>query len=139
MKPSTASTILTGGLIPALLVTLLACPSTSVAQSADSDHIVSSQALQQQVESTSASRQKDIDTLTNLLSTPEGTRAMRDAHVDAAQVRSAIPTLSDQELTNLSARASHAQQDFAAGHIGPGLLTIIVLGIIVIIIVAIVH
>jgi hypothetical protein len=54
-------------------------------------------------------------------------------------VKTAIPLLSDQELANLSARSLDAQQKFAAGHLGPGLLTVIVIAIAVIIIVAIIH
>ena len=33
---------------------------------------------------------------------PEAQKAMHDAKVDPAQVKNAIPTLSDQELANLS-------------------------------------
>ena len=131
--------LLNRAVLPAALTALLAFPAAMPAQSADQDHVVSAQALQQQVEASSADRQRQVDTITRFLSTPEADRAMRDAHVDAGQVRAAIPTLSDQELATLSARATHAQQEFAAGHLGPGLLTIIVIGIIVIIIVAIVH
>ncbi len=136
--------IFTRALVPAALVVTLACPAstfaqTSAVQPVDQDHIVSSQALQQQVESTSADRQKNIDTINQLLATPEAQRAMRDSKIDAQQVRSAVPTLSDKELVDLSTRASHAQQDFAAGHIGPSLFTLIIIVIVVIIVVAIVH
>ena len=122
-----------------LLATPIGLLAQPAEQSKNQDHVISAQGMQQQVDSSSANRQKNIATLTNLLSTPEAQKAVRDAHVDMAQVRTAIPTLSDQELKDLSTRATNAQNDFAAGHIGPGLLTIIVLGIIVIIIVSIVH
>ena len=95
--------------------------------------------MQQQLQDSSAERQKNIENLNNLLSTTQAEKVMRDRHIDAQQVRNAIPTLSDKELADLGARASHAQQDFAAGHLGPSLFTLIIVVIIVIIIVAIVH
>ena len=55
------------------------------------------------------------------------------------QVQKAIPTLSDRELADLSARATDTQQKFSAGVLGVGLLTLIIIVIAVIIIVAIVH
>jgi hypothetical protein len=73
------------------------------------------------------------------MGSPTAERALRDAHMDPVQVKTAIPLLSDQELANLSARSLDAQQKFAAGHLGPGLLTVIVIAIAVIIIVAIIH
>src|SRR6266853_4715975 len=98
--------LLIRAILPAILVVLLAMPSASVAQTsdpqaADQDHIVTSLALQQQVQTSSADRQRNIDTVTQFLSSPQADRAMHDAKVDAKQVRSAIPTLSDQELANL--------------------------------------
>jgi hypothetical protein len=144
MKLPSPFALLNRAILPATLVVALSMPSSSFAQTTsrqadNEDHVVTSQALQQQVQTSSADRQKNIDTVTQFLSTPQADRAMKDAKVDAQQVKSAIPTLSDQELANLSARASNAQQDFAAGHIGPSLLTIIILVIVVIIIVAIVR
>lgn len=144
MKLPSSIVLLNRAILPAALILGLSMPSSSFAQAAatpanDQDHIVTSQALQQQVQSSSEDRQKNVETVTQFLSTPQADRAMKDAKVNAEQVRAAIPTLSDQELANLSARASSAQQEFAAGHIGPSLLTIIILAIVVIIIVAIVR
>jgi hypothetical protein len=103
------------------------------------DHIVSSQAMQQQVETKSATRQKDIATVTDFLASPQAERAMRDAHINPAQVRTAIPTLSDQELANLSARATDAQQKFSAGLLSSSMLVLIIVVVAVIIIVAAIH
>ena len=47
--------------------------------------------------------------------------------------------MSDAELANLSGRVTHAQSDLAAGYIGPGLFTIIILAVILIIIIIVVH
>ena len=136
--------LLTRALIPAALVATLTWPAGSFAQAVapqarSEDHIVSSSALQQRVENSSADRQQNIAAINRLLSTPQAEKVMRDRHIDAEQVRSAVPTLSDRELANLSARASKAQHDFDAGLLGVGLLTLIILLIIVIIVVAAVH
>ena len=141
---SILAALLNRAIVPAALVVALAWPSSSFAQSAekqaaDQDHVVSTQGLQQQLQSSSADRQKNIESIDSLLSTPQAQSVMHDRHIDAQQVRHAIPTLSDKELSDLGARASHAQQDFAAGHIGPSLFTLIIIVIIVIIVVAIVH
>ena len=136
--------LLTRAIVPAALMVALAWPSGGFAQaiekqSTDQDHVVSAQGLQQQLQNSSADRQKNIDAVDKLLSTPQAESVMHERHIDPQQVRSAIPTLSDKELADVGARASHAQQDFAAGHIGPSLFTLIIILIIVIIVVAIVH
>lgn len=117
------------------LLSLLAFTPAARAQ----DHLVTSQALQQQVQSTSAARQQNIDTLTKFLSTPLAESAMKAHHISSVQVRTAIPTLSNQELASLAARASHAQQQFAAGFIGTGMLLVIIIAIVVVIIVVAIH
>lgn len=119
-----------------LLAVLLFAPA---ARAQDQDHLVSPDTLQQQVQTNAAARQQNIDTVTNFLSTPIAEQAMKSHHYDAVKVRTAIPTLSDSELANLASRATDAQQKFAAGHIGPGLLTVIIILIIVIIVVAAIH
>ena len=139
MKKSFLSPLLLRGIVPAALAFLVACPPASFAQATSQDHLVSPQALQQQVQSASQTREQNIRTVTEFLSTPIAERAMRDSHYDPVQVRTAIPTLSDQELSNLASRATDAQQKFAAGYIGQGLLTLIIVCVVIIIIVAIVH
>lgn len=130
-------------LAAATLCAALLLPAHSRAQatttSADQDHVVSSQALQQQVDSSTAARQKNIEILNDLVATPTAQKAMHDAKIDPQQVKNAIPTLSDHDLANLAARATNAQQEFAAGHIGPSLFTIMILVVILIIIVIVVH
>jgi len=139
MKPSILPHLLLRGIACAVLAFLLVNPAAGVAQASAQDHLVSPQALQQQVQRASETRQQNIRTVTDFLSTPIAEHAIRDAHYDPLQVRTAIPTLSDQELANLAARSADAQQKFAAGYIGQGLLTLIIVCIVIIIIVAIVH
>lgn len=136
---SVLSMLLSRGVLIPLLLLFLAFPPDLFSQATAEDHIVSSQAMQQQVETKSATRQKEIDTVTGFLASPQAERAMRDAHINPAQVRTAIPALSDQELASLSARAADTQQKFAAGMISNDMLLLVILLIAVIIIVAAVH
>ncbi|KAA6457197.1 hypothetical protein DYQ86_22940 [Acidobacteria bacterium AB60] len=128
---------------PLALLLAFLCSTRATAQAVDStsnqDHIVSSQAMQQQVESSAAARQKNIQVLTDILNTPAAQKAIQNAKVDPLQVKNAIPTLSDDELANLSGRVTKAQSDLAAGYIGPGLFTLIIVVVIVIIIIIVVH
>lgn len=124
--------------LTALLSLLAFIPGFSPAAHAQ-DHIVTGPALQQQVQSASAVRQQNIETLTKFLSTPTAEQAMKSAKVDPVQVRHAIPTLSNQDLANLAARATNAQQDFAAGRLTTGMLVVIVIVIAVVIILIAVH
>lgn len=139
MKRSILRSIMLRGIVPAALTVLLAFPGDIFAEATQPDHLVSPQVLQQQVENASQARQQNIRTISNLLSTPVAERAMRDAHFDAVQVRTAIPTLSDQELANLATRAADAQQKIAAGGLGIGLTTLIIIALVIIIVVAIVR
>ena len=139
MKFPRISTLLLQGVVPAVLTVLVSYPAGVLSQTAASEHIVSSKALQQQVESSSATRTKNVENLRQFMSTPTAQKAMRDAKIDPVQVQNAIPTLSDSELANLSLRASDAQQKFSAGALTNNMLTLIIVLIAVIIIVAIIH
>jgi hypothetical protein len=138
MKLARISTLFVQAAVPAVLIVLLSYPAGLLAQSPE-EHIVSSQTLQQNLQTSSTARQTNIQTLTNFMSTPTAEKAMRDAKIDPVQVQKAIPTLSDRELADLSARATDTQQKFSARVLGVGLLTLIIIVIAVIIIVAIVH
>ena len=117
--------------IALLLVTLFLIPADLRAQG----HVVSPADLQKQVMSASQHRQHNLETLHNFLSTPLAEKAMKDANVDAQQVRSAISTLNDDDLARLSARADKAQKDFAAGDLSQRDLIIIILVVVVIVLI----
>lgn len=131
------------GLTLAALLSFLAVPTMRAqqpARTADQDaHIVSPTQLQQQVQTASAVRQKNIDTLTQFLSSPTAVKAMKSHQIDPAKVSSAIPTLSDSELADLSARAANAQQDFAAGRLDNNTLLIIILVLVAVILIAVIR
>lgn len=139
MKFPRISTLLLQGVVPAVLTVLVSYPAGALAQTTSNEHIVGSKVLQQQVESSSATRAKNVENLQQFMSTPTAQKAMRDAKIDPVQVQNAIPTLSDSELANLSSRASDAQQKFSAGALTNNMLTLIIVLIAVIIIVAIIH
>ena len=140
MRLPVLSRMLIQGALPGALVLVLAFPPDIFAEAANQDHIVSSQALEQRLESSSAARQKEITTLNGFLSSPAAERAMKDAQIDPVQVRAAIPTLSDQELASLATRATDAQQKFSAGSWSNDQLLIVILIVaLVIVVVAVVH
>lgn len=139
------------GLVPRCLaaVALLSLLASSFAlraqepvqiQKANQDtHLVTPLELQQKVQASTVKRQEQIQNLTQFLSTPTAQKAMKDAKVDPVQVKTAIPSLTDAELADLSARADHAQHDFAAGLLGTTALLLIILIIVVIILVSVYH
>jgi hypothetical protein len=120
---------------------MLSLPAALVAQqpTAQDSHIVSPAQLQQQMQSASAARQKHIDTLTGFLSTSMAVRAMKSRGIDPVQVKNAIPNLSNAELASLSARATRAQQDFAAGNLSNNTLLIIILVLVAVILIAVIR
>jgi hypothetical protein len=128
-------TLLTQGALPGVLVCALAFPQDIFSQAVRQDHIVNSQALQQQLETSAAARQRNIDTLNTFLSSPTAQRAMQETHVTPTQVKTAIPMLSDEELADLATRAADAQMKFAAGAFGNRELLIIAVAILVLILI----
>lgn len=130
------------GLMTAALLCLFLVPTLRAQQPArsnDDAHVVSPTQMQQQVQTASAERQKNIETLTQFLSSPTAVHAMKSHQIDPAKVTSAIPNLSDAELAELSARASHAQQAFAAGTLDNNTLLIIILVLVAVILIAVLH
>jgi hypothetical protein len=98
-------------------------------------HVVSPGDLQQATVAATQVRQANVAKLNELLSSPIGQKALKEAHVDANQVKTAVASLSDQDLARLAARADNAQKDFAAGAISDHLLLLIVIAIVVIIVI----
>ena len=120
-----------------ILVAIFAVPQSLLAQA----HLVSPSDLQQETLAASQSRMCDVQALQNFLSSPMAEKAMGSLHVDARQVASAISSLSDREVAQMTARANKAQADFAAGNITDHDLLIILVAILalILIIVAVRH
>jgi len=132
--------LLTHGVLPGVLVCALAFPQDIFSQALQQDHIVSSQSMQQQLEDSAAARQRNIETLNNFLSSPTAQRAMQETHITPTQVKTAIPTLSDEELASLASRAADAQMKFAAGSFTDhDLLIIVIVVLIIIVVILAVH
>jgi len=120
-------------LTAAALAPVFAFPPNVSAQA--SEHVVSPQDLNQAAQNATRIRQQNLDSLRSFLSSPQARKALESAHVDARQVQNAVSGLSDQELTQLAARANKAQNDFAAGNIDNHDLLIIVVAIAVLILI----
>ena len=102
-------------------------------------HVVSPDEMQKQVVAATQARQRHLDTVTQFLSSPKAEKAMKTARMNPEQVKTAVATLSDQELADLASRAQNAQADFAAGRLSDRDLLLIILGVaaLVLIIVAV--
>lgn len=93
------------------------------------NHVVSPADLQKEVVTASQTRQHNIDTVRQFLSTPTAEKAMKSAQIDPREVKTAVATLDNQELARIATRADKAQSDFAAGAIGERDLLLIILAI----------
>lgn len=131
--------VLSSSFAATALLCLLASAPALRAQPTQNNHLVSPAQLQQQVQNATTTRQQNIDTLNRFVSTPEALKAMKDAKIDPAQVKTAIPTLSNSELADLSARAQRDQQEFAAGGLGTLAIAIIIIAVVLIILLAAYH
>ncbi len=122
-------------LISSILLVLFAVPQSLLAQT----HVVSPAEIQKQVLTTSQARLRNLENVKSFLSSAKAEKALRTAHLDPARVKTAVSTLSDEELARLASRAEKAQADFAAGTLSDRDLIIIILGIaaLVLIIVAV--
>lgn len=114
--------VATAGLVP-----LLAVPPSTFAQAPE--HVVSSSDLQKATVVASQARQKNLDTLNRFFSSVEAQKALKDAHMDPEQVKTAVAGLSDDDLAQLAARATKAQNDFKAGSLSDRDLIIILIAI----------
>ena len=81
-------------------------------------HVVSAADLQKELVTASQTRQHNLDTVQQFLSTPTAEKAMKSAQIDPRQVKTAVSALDDQQLAQIAARADKAHADFAAGAIG---------------------
>lgn len=118
-------------LVALVLLTLCVVPADLLAQS----HVVSPADLQQQVTAASQVRQQNLHTVQNFLSTPTAEKALKSANMNPQQVRTAVSTLSDEEVAQLAARADKAQADFAAGNLTEKDLIWIILAIAVLVLI----
>lgn len=119
-------------LIACLFVVLLAIPPDVLAQQ---NHVVSPADLQKEMANATQTRQHNLETLENFLSTPQAEKALKSAKVDAQQVKTAVSMLSDDDLAQLSARATKAQNDFAGGRLSDRDLIWIIVAVVALILI----
>jgi len=78
-------------------------------------HVVAPGELQTAAAAATQSRQQNVKTVSEFLSSPQANTALQAAGISPQQVKTAVPTLSDQELQKLASHSVQAQADFAAG------------------------
>ena len=79
------------------------------------DHLLRRDTAQARLAAAAAERRHELDAVDRLLATPEAGRAASSVGVDIAAVRATVPSLSDAELADLSARAAALEADPVAG------------------------
>lgn len=110
-----------------VLVTMFAIPQSLMAQAAE--HLVTPAELQKAASEASRARQQNLETVRNFISSEKAQQALKSAHMNPEQVKSAVSSLSDTELAQLASRANKAQADFAAGTLSDRDLIIILVAI----------
>jgi len=119
------------GMSVALLVGFLGVNCNLMAQT----HVVSPAELQKEAVAVTQAHQRNVEAVTQFLSSPRAKKALRSAHLDPKQVTTAVASLSDEELAQLASRAGKAQADFAAGDLSDHDLMLILVGIAVLVLI----
>lgn len=122
----------------ALMTAVFAAAVTASPVLAAPQHLVTPGQIQQSTLDASQARQRNIENIRHLLSLPQAQKAFQQTRVNPQQVKNAVSGLSDEELAQLSQRATKAQRDFAAGAISNKTLIIVIAGIILLIVLVIV-
>jgi hypothetical protein len=110
-----------------ILAAVFALPQNLVAETAQ--HLVSPSDLQQAALKASTARQQNLDQVKQFFSSEKAQQALKSAHVNPEQVKSAVSTLDDAELAQLASRVQKTQADFAAGTLSDRDLIIILVAI----------
>lgn len=110
-----------------VLAAVFALPQNLAAQAAT--HVVSSSDLQQAAVKASAVRQQNMEQVRQFFSSEKAEHALRSARMNPQQIKNAVATLDDSELTQLASRVNKAQADFAAGSLSDRDLIIILVAI----------
>ena len=93
-------------------------------------HVVEPDDLKKAVQAETDARQRNIETINRFLSSAGKTqKVFGSVGIDPAQVKTAVSSLSDQELERLAARAEKAQADVAAGRMSDRDLIWVLIGL----------
>ena len=110
-----------------LLAAVFALPQNLVAQAVT--HVVSPSELQQAAVKASTARQQNRDEVQQFFASEKAQSALKSAHINPEQVKTAVSTLDDAELAQLASRVQKTQADFAAGTLSDRDLIIILVAI----------
>jgi hypothetical protein len=113
------------GMLACVLATIFAVPPSLLAQA----HVVSPSDMQREVLAATQQRQRNLEKVRDFFSSEKAQKALKSAHMDSNQVKTAVSTLSDAELAQLASRADKAQADFVAGTLSDRDLIIIIVAI----------
>jgi hypothetical protein len=118
-----------------VLATIFAVPPGLLAQV----HVVSPSDLQKEVAAATQVRRKNIEKVNQFFSSQAAEKALKSAHIDAQQVKTAVSNLSDSELAEVASRADKIQHNLAAGTLSDRdlILVILAIAVLVLIIVAV--
>lgn len=119
-----------GLLASGFLVISFAIPPSLRAQ-----HVVRPTDIHQELVNATDRRTQNREKVSELFSSEAAERALKGAGMDPGQVRTAVATLSDEELAQLAVRSDKLRGDFAAGRLSDRDLLIIVVAIAVIILI----
>lgn len=89
-------------------------------------HVVSLAELSKDASQPAQTRRSNEGDIRALLSSEQGQKALKSAHLDYERVDKAVGQLSDEDLARLAQRSRQAQADFAAGRISNGAIILIV-------------
>jgi hypothetical protein len=104
------------------------------ARAQDKQHVVSLTDLNKDAARPAQTRQANEEAVRTLLSSDQGQKALKSAHLDYQKVDKAVGQLSDEDLARLAERSRQAQRDFAAGTLSDrDLLWIIVIAIAIVV------
>jgi hypothetical protein len=118
-----------------VLVAMFAVPASFAAE--NQTQVVSQSELQKQVVDASKTRERNLQTVQQFLSSDIAVQTIKNAHQDPQQIKNAAASLDNQELAQLASRAQQAQNDFAAGRLGTRDLVLIVLGVLAVILIVV--
>lgn len=79
------------------------------------EHVVSPDAIQQQLVLSAKQHDQNVEKLNQFFGSESAQKALKGAGMTSAQVKKAVSQLSDDELSELTKKADRAQKDFAAG------------------------
>jgi hypothetical protein len=118
--------------VPALVLVLILL----VTQTAlGSPQIVKSDDLQSAMLANSQTREANLSTVKDFLSSEVGQKALAAAGTEYQKVEQAAALLSDEELARLAAQSQQIQEDFAAGRLTNTHITYIIIAAVAIVLI----